>query len=289
MVTLSGSGFSALSSTDAALRASNLRCRFGATVQQTAPSFHNDTHIVCIATWGEESMAGQPVTLSLNGGASFAYAAASVLPRFFYEGLHPPAMVEVFFKEDATLLVVRLDSQPTNRAGMNGVGPCSQIFDDNTSATLRGTGTAEATCAWFSDTVVFAQLTMATAASSVGMTVTLREGVLWPRSWEYPGTCDGAESMCAKIQTLPVNEFFPCDRSYTENIELCVKPIAVVQGPTEISSCPGSAITLDGARSTGGGIKPLVYSWRANPLTCDKYAPMIHHITLLLTCLLDAP
>ena len=269
MVTLSGSGFAALSSSDAALRASNLRCRFGTAVQQAAPSFHNNTHVVCTATWGEEVPQGQPVTLSLNGGASFAYDTASVLPRFFYEGLHPPAMVEVFFKEDATLLVVRLDSQPTNRAGMNGVGPCSQVFDDATTALLTGTGTTEAACAWYSDSVVFAQLSMTTGASG-GMTVTLRDGVLWPRSWEYPGTCDGAESMCAKTQTLSVSEFFPCDRSYTEAIELCVQPNAVVQGPKEISSCPGSAITLDGARSTGGGIKPLVYSWRANPLTCDK-------------------
>ena len=53
--------------------------------------------------------------------------------------------------------------------------------------------------------------------------------------------------------------------------ELCVEPTAVIQAPTELGSCQGSQLQLDGSRSTGGGVRPLVYSWAAPPRSCDNY------------------
>ena len=49
------------------------------------------------------------------------------------KGLHKPALLEVYFPQDAaTTLQLVFDSQPTNRAGMNGLGDCSQILDAST-------------------------------------------------------------------------------------------------------------------------------------------------------------
>ena len=264
VVTLGGRGIAALS-TDAAFRAANLRCRFGTTVQSVPPSSHTDHSVVCTSTWGAGS---QPVSLSLNGGGSFRIQ-PDAEARITYVGLHPPAMVEVYFPPDATTLVIRFDSQATNRAGMSGMSSCRRVLDDVTSDLLKGNSTSDALCGWLDDTTLFAQLNMLTAATG-GMPVTLRSNVLWPKSWGYPGSCSGASSMCANSQSLTVDEFFPCDRLETVEVEACVVPVAVVQGPIQLSSCPGSSMLLDGSRSFGGGIKALTYSWRANPLTCDK-------------------
>ena len=53
---------------------------------------------------------------------------------------------------------------------------------------------------------------------------------------------------------------------------MCIVPSAVIQAPTQISSCmETTSLTLDGASSTGGGIKLLTYEWRALPAACDNY------------------
>ena len=222
---------------------------------------------MCVSTWGEESDAGQPVAVSLNA-ASFGTRAGSTIPRFFYYGLHPPAIVQAYFSIDATTILIRFDAQATNRAGMNGIGPCNQVLDDATSLQLQGTATAPALCDWIDDSTLFVQLTYQTSATG-GMAITLRPNVLWPASWS-PVDCNGVESMCASNQTYTINQDFPCDLRETDARELCVQPEAIGQGPSQISSCPGTSITLDGSRSLGGGIKALTYNWRANPLSCDK-------------------
>lgn len=267
VVTITGTGFTALS-TNAATRASFLRCRFGPTVQRLPVISHTDTQIIVSATWGEENPVGHAVLVALNRN-SFVARTGSTVPRFFFFGPHPPAIVEVYFPQEATTIVIRFDSQPTNRAGMNGIGPCSQVLDDATSAQLRGTATEEAMCDWIDSSTLFVQLTMSTSATG-GMAITLRPDVLWPATWVYPGSCRLANSMCASNVSYTIDADFPCDRVDTAVRELCVQPEAVAQAPTQVSSCPGTTVTVDGSRSVGGGIKPLIFSWRANPLTCDK-------------------
>ena len=48
-------------------------------------------------------------------------------------------------------------------------------------------------------------------------------------------------------------------------------PFATVRAPEQFSSCADSEVSLDGSRSTGGGIKPLTYKWMAVPRECDNY------------------
>ena len=103
---------------------------------------------------------------------------------------------EAFFPaEDATTLQIRFDSQPTNRAGMNGLSPCEQVLANGTVQTLRGTATEPPLCDWQDDSTLVAYLTMFTDASP-GMKVAVLGGVLWPRSWT--GSCSDAASMCAE-------------------------------------------------------------------------------------------
>ena len=102
-VTVTGRGFSALGA-----GASLFRCKFGQTVQEQPPSFLNDTHAVCVTTWGKDVPEGQPVSVALNG-ASF-YTGGGGL-RFFFVGLHKPALIDVYFPPEATTLVVLFDSQ----------------------------------------------------------------------------------------------------------------------------------------------------------------------------------
>lgn len=202
-VTITGGGFEGLSSAAAPLtwreRNAYLRCRFGGEVQPQPPIYHNNTHVVCSTTWGDESEAGQLVSISLNGGASFASAAGSSAPRFYFRGLRPPVLVDAYFPAAMTTLVARFDRQPTNRGGMNGIGPCSAVLDDATSSALRGGAAAEAQCDWSDDSTLVAFLTMDTAAVG-GMTVGIRSDVVWPK--EYSAGCGPtAQSMCARAFT----------------------------------------------------------------------------------------
>eukprot|EP00966_Prymnesium_polylepis_P043315 1005270-Prymnesium_polylepis.1 len=68
-----------------------------------------------MTTWGPEGEEGQPVAVTLNGQN---YQGGGV--RFVFEGFHAPALLEAYFPPEATTLVLRFDSQATNRAGMNG-------------------------------------------------------------------------------------------------------------------------------------------------------------------------
>ena len=43
------------------------------------------------------------------------------------------------------------------------------------------------------------------------------------------------------------------------------------EGAPELSSCKGADLSLDGSRSSGGGVKKLSYNWRAHPTKCDNY------------------
>ena len=124
-------------------------------------------------------------------------------------------------------------------------------------------------CDWLDDSTVFALLSPSTAASG-GMIITLRPDVLWPQG--YQGSCDdSSDSKCAPVQSLQVNELFPCDVAATPVRELCIQPVASIQAPSVISSYPGTTLTLDASRSTGGGVRPLIYTWHAYPRATDNY------------------
>ena len=64
-MTIIGSGFTALH-TSPKIRSNAMRCSFGLEVNPVPPTFHNDTHIVCVTTWGEESTEGLLVGVALN-------------------------------------------------------------------------------------------------------------------------------------------------------------------------------------------------------------------------------
>ena len=129
-------------------------------------------------------------------------------------------------------------------------------------------------CDWLDDSTLAALLSASTAAAP-GMRVGLRPNVLWPLAYTGPGckdvssTADG--TMCAAAQALTVDSLFPCDRAETEEREQCIMPTAIIQAPTELSSCANARLILDASRSTGGGVQPLKYTWSAQPRTCDQY------------------
>jgi hypothetical protein len=199
--------------------------------------------------------------------------------RFEFRGLHQPALVEAYFESDATTLLIKFDAQPTNQAGMNGVGPCSEVLDDPTVRQLFGSPPSDASvlppqCDWIDSSTLRVFLTMHTAAAP-GMHVGIRDGVVWPSAYAYPGTCDllssEQPSMCARAHALTVSTDYPCDERGTPERELCIVPTAHILAPTAISSCPGSAIMLDGTSSSGGGIKPLAFEWSVYPTRSDNY------------------
>lgn len=275
LVTLRGTGFTSFDSADEALRTSLLRCKFGDVVQQQPPAWHTDTEVVCNSTWGADG--AQPVTLTLNGktfktrrstSVTSPIANESALPHFTFEGLHPPSLVDVYFDTEGTMLVARFDSQPTNRGGMNGLMPCRAVMDEVTVARLQGSGESDVLCDWLDGSSLVAFLSMSTAAAA-GMTVSLKAHVLWPQN--YGGSCTDAHTKCAPAQHLTVDALFPCDQYMTAERELCAKPVATIQAPTELGSCPGSTLLLDASRSTGGGVRPLSYAWTALPRSCDNY------------------
>jgi hypothetical protein len=149
---------------------------------------------------------------------------------------------------------------------------CSQIVSSQTAQQLNGEGGDEAQCGWPDRSTLVAYLTLRTQASS-GMRVALLQSVIWPAEWNYPGSCNGAESKCstAASSTIYVPTDFPCDMRSTTQYEPCIQPGAVISAPSELSSCPGTSLTLDGSRSSGGGITGLIYEWHADPLLCDNY------------------
>ena len=78
-------------------------------------------------------------------------------------------------------------------------------------------------------------------------------------------------SKCALSQSVTVDVDYPCDVATTSERELCAQPTALIQAPTQIDSCPGTGLTLDASRSSGGGVRRLTYSWSAPPRSCDNY------------------
>lgn len=289
LVTLTGAGFDGLDPSDPARRAEHLRCRFGFEAQPTAAISHTATSIVCTTSWGVETQTGLPVSLSLNansyaldpasgGGPANGRRALRVLASndnnvvFYFQGGHAPAVVETYFNQAGTTLVIQFDSQATDRAGMQGLELCSRILDSVTVTQLQGSDPSAPLCAWLDDSTVYSQLTAGTDAAP-GITVRVRAGTV----------CAAKSSdLCVADTLVAVDKDFPCDRAGTpDRRELCGQPEVVIQAPTELSSCPGTSATLDASLSLGGGVKPLVFVWRAVPATCDNFYAITSRIEKL--------
>ena len=198
-------------------------------------------------------------------------ASPADLPSFTFVGKKPPVLLEAFFDAGGTRLILRFNTEATNRAGMNGVAPCRMVLTNVTASVLRGAGGSVSMCFWQDDSTLIALLSSTTSASRY-MEVSVRGDVLWPQG--YLGSCEGNASLCMRATTLPIDQFFPCDSRFTDARELCVVPQSFVQAPLILSSCSGTAVTLDASRSEGGGVRPLSYIWSANPRTCDNYLPI---------------
>ena len=203
-VVIGGGGFMALCGNDAGACRATVRCKFGDEVQPAPPTHVDDTTVHCSSTYGPDGGSGVVVAVSLNGDdGDFSPSSgdSKPAPRFRFEGRHPPAVVEAFFPQEATSLLVRLDEQPTNRAGMSGLSDCSAVLDKATVAQLQG-GETRLLCRWESDSLLAVQLGSKTGAAP-GMRVGLRARVLWPRYWaravDAPVACaalPAAESFC---------------------------------------------------------------------------------------------
>jgi len=271
-VTITGSGFLSVG-----LRASEVRCRFGATIQSTPAVVIDDSNVQCVTTWGPSDALGVPVAVALNGH-SFEDSGGSV--RFRFLGFHEPVLVDVRFPHDLTRLIIELDSQPTNRGGMNGVEPCSRVLDAQTVARLQGDSPNAPDCVWTDDSTIEVLIDGLSGASA-GMRVGLLPDVLWPKQWEYPSACGSSpcgcglissgEAYCNAAHALEVDTFKPCDLRATGELEECVRPTAVVRSPSQLSLCADSKLVLDASRSTGGGLRPLIYEYYAVAAECDNY------------------
>ena len=243
-VTITGSGFGALGA-DRSL----FRCGFGGTTQHEPPSFLNDTHAICVTTWGKDVDEGQPVSVALNG-VSFYEPSGDFRVPYFFVGLHKPALIDVYFPPEATTLVVLFDSQATNRGGMNGLAPCSDVLDEDTVATIRGTAPDPPECSWSDDSTLVVLLSIFTDAAP-GMRVGVKAGVIWPQLWSkgsatWPSECgdnpcgcvgDGVDEealLCSAAQELSIDADFPCDLRGTTEREPCALPQALIQAPSEI-------------------------------------------------------
>lgn len=140
-VVITGEGFSRLS-TSSAQRSFYLRVRLGgySAAELTATS-HTDNTIVATTKWGKDEGGGQPVFVSLNGGLSFNTVSTA---RFTFKGLNPPTLVDAYFTLEATKIVVKFDSQPTNRGNTNGEVACNLLLSAATCSLLKGSGSEEA-------------------------------------------------------------------------------------------------------------------------------------------------
>lgn len=245
VVVVSGSGFSALANYP-----SLLRVRFGEVVAGPPERF-NDTHIVLASSHGTEGFAAIGVALN---GANYAVGSAF----FQFVGLYAPALKSAAFNSEATTLIIRFDDQATDRGGMSGVGPCADVLDDDTVSLLQGAYVNEPTCYWQDDVTLIAELNFQTAVRP-GSTITVRDGTVKPKA--FPGNCP--DVLCANGTFIQIDTDFPCEGG-------CPQPVASLNGPTQVSACANASIVLDASGSSGGGIAPLQYIWRADPAASDR-------------------
>ena len=267
-VTISGYGghFEGISAANVTSR-QYLRVKFGEVIQPQPVLSLTPHELVVEAPWGQSGEAF--VTIALNG---ISFAVTGTKLHFTYFGLHAVQLIDAYFPVTATKLIIQFDAQPTNRAGMNGQRPCATILSDATVQVLRGSSDAAPLCAWTDDSTLEAFLTKYTDAGP-GMTIEVLPDKIWPSEWEYDGSCNVAESLCARGNlTMTIDSDYPCDlRATTVTRELCATPFVTVQAPNAVGSCLETPLELDSSDYSGAGIKPLTFQWAAHPLFCDDY------------------
>lgn len=267
IVTITGSGFTSLSE-DEAVRTSQMRCQFGTIVQPAPPISHTDTEVVCTTTIGPQ----MPVVVSvaLNGQA---FAPSEEV--FTFKGYHKPQIIEAFFHESATKIVLVFDNQDTNRAGMNGLEACSSILDVGTVAAIQGVSRDPPECEWEDDVTLVIYLSERTEAAP-GMAVGIIAGVLWPKeAAATQSDCTAAGNLCASAQSAIIDSYLPCDKRATAEREHCIVPTALLEFPDSVSGCNGTEVELDASASAGGGAKQLTYTWSVHPTLSDSYYPIM--------------
>ena len=267
IVTITGSGFTSLSE-DEAVRTTQMRCQFGVIVQPSPPISHTDTEVVCTTTIGPQ----MPVVVSvaLNGQA---FAPSEEV--FTFKGFHKPQIIEVYFEQSATKIVLVFDNQATNRAGMNGMEACSSILDVATVAAVQGVSTEPPECEWEDDVTLVIYLSERTEAAP-GMAVGIIAGVLWPKeAAASQADCAAAGNLCASVQSAIIDPYLPCDKKATRERERCIVPTALLEFPDSVSGCNGTEVELDASASTGGGAKQLTYTWSVHPTLSDSYYPIM--------------
>lgn len=275
-VTVHGAGFAALAASDASVRSAYLRCAFGDVAPVPTVSI-SDSAVVCNASWGTVTVpdhVGVPFALALNA-LSYTPPASSVgAPRFYYYGTRPPELVAAHFAPDGGSLIVRFDVLPTDRGGKrNGLFACAELLEASTAEAMRGAAAAPAQCGWSDDSTLVVHLTALTNAAA-GMAVRVRAGAVCSAVEDYFNAVRNVTftgGACAGALALSVDPDHPCDRQDTAGREECGVPTAIIQRPSVIGACAGTSLYLDGSRSTGGGVKPLSFAWRALPQTCDNY------------------
>ena len=226
-----GGGFEGFSTVSPAWREQYLTCSFGPDDRRTLsrPIWHNDTLIICPAPWPAIGLDGlslsrritgdmQRVRVALNGQTLEAgklngqftpepidddvpaeYRLAMF--TFTYSEIHVPQLRAAYFSADRNLLLIEFDAQPTDRAGVNGIVPCTQLLDMATSAHLQGcdlslplpleSGTCAdlypPNCGWRDESTIVVYLRALTnivggnVNGTAGLTLGLRGDVIRPR------------------------------------------------------------------------------------------------------------
>lgn len=172
-------------------------------------------------------------------------------------------------------------SQPTNQ-------PAGCPLDGATLTLFAGSGTdagltdAGLTCEWSDASTLVAYYTSASTLKP-GSIISLAPATVWPAGWS--GSCVASPGMCssaAEPVVLPTDA--PCDdTSTTRIVEACLMPAARISGPTSLSLCPGSALTLTGAyataNDTSGARRATQYRWGVAEGTANPDAISAHLAT----------
>ncbi|KAG8462819.1 hypothetical protein KFE25_001592 [Diacronema lutheri] len=268
-LTVTGSGLDALLALVGPGGAASARLRVGDVVLDEPPLRLNESAAVFAAPHGSAHAGARSVALALNG-VDFASARAGAAPlAVSYSGFHAPRLVSARFADDLRALVLGFGDQPTDRAGMSGLGTCAALLDDATARALAGDdddddNDASVGCYWRDDTTLIAQLGVGTSLRA-GSTVTLRAGAVLPAGCAAPGA-GGCAGLGATGSAL-IPRDAPC-------VGVCERPQARLNGPALLSACADEGLRLDAAESTGGGAFGLRFEWRVDEARTDGGAAL---------------
>ena len=138
------------------------------------------------------------------------------------------------------------------------------------------------TCEWSDASTLVAYLTSASTLKP-GSNISLAPATIWPSDWS--GSCVASPGMCSStVEPVVLPTDAPCDdASTTRIVEACLTPVARISGPTSLSLCPGSSLSLTGAYATAddnsGARRATQYLWGAAEGTANLDAISAHLAT----------